>query len=253
MQGIGVRSLVGKLRSGMPHSSAKKKKIKPYYCFMFYSLLHTVSCDPHNSFYEAWAVIISTLCRVKWLTCGFPGGSGKLVKNLPAMHETWVQSLGRKILWWGDGKPPQYSCLRNPTDRGAWQATVHGVAKESDTTQRLNHHHHRWLAQDDTADQCWDQTGRFLVPGSFHIKLCQFAACLHISSGLCTKPPNLVSLLLSLQPPPSYTHLYFMGTKATDDMSPEQGHKSPSKRSLSQWLQTLQTLCWYRPQPLEYG
>ena len=139
MQGIGVRSLVGKLRSGMPHSSAKKKKIKPYYCFMFYSLLHTVSCDPHNSFYEAWAVIISTLCRVKWLTCGFPGGSGKLVKNLPAMHETWVQSLGRKILWWGDGKPPQYSCLRNPTDRGAWQATVHGVAKESDTTEWLTH------------------------------------------------------------------------------------------------------------------
>ena len=138
-------------------------------------------------------------------------------------------------------------------DRGAWQATVHGVAKESDTTQRLNHHHHRWLAQDDTAYKCWDQSGRFLVPGSSHIKLCQFAACLHISPGLCTKPPNLVSLLLSLQPPPSYTHLYFMGTKATDDMSPEQGHKSPSKRSLSQWLQTLQTLCWYGPQPLEYG
>ena len=56
----------------------------------------TVSSDPHNSSYEAWAVIISTLCRVKWFTCGFPGGSGKLVKNLPAMHETWVQSLGQE-------------------------------------------------------------------------------------------------------------------------------------------------------------
>ena len=27
------------------------------------------------------------------------------------------------------GNPLQYSCLENPLDRGAWQATVHGVAK----------------------------------------------------------------------------------------------------------------------------
>ena len=27
------------------------------------------------------------------------------------------------------GNPLQYSCLKNPMDRGAWQATVHGVAK----------------------------------------------------------------------------------------------------------------------------
>ena len=29
----------------------------------------------------------------------------------------------------GNGNPLQYSCLENPTDRGAWQATVHGMAK----------------------------------------------------------------------------------------------------------------------------
>ena len=29
----------------------------------------------------------------------------------------------------GNGNPPQYSCLDNPMDRGAWQATVDGVAK----------------------------------------------------------------------------------------------------------------------------
>ena len=28
----------------------------------------------------------------------------------------------------GNGTPLQYSCLENPTDRGAWRATVHGVA-----------------------------------------------------------------------------------------------------------------------------
>ena len=35
----------------------------------------------------------------------------------------------------GNGNPLQYSCLRNPMDRGAWWATVHSIAKESDTTQ----------------------------------------------------------------------------------------------------------------------
>ena len=41
----------------------------------------------------------------------------------------------------GNGTPLQYSCLENPLhpmDWGAWWASVHGVAKESDTTERLH-------------------------------------------------------------------------------------------------------------------
>ena len=34
----------------------------------------------------------------------------------------------------GNGSALQYSCLGNPMDRGAWQATAHWVAKELDTT-----------------------------------------------------------------------------------------------------------------------
>ena len=34
----------------------------------------------------------------------------------------------------GNGNPFQYSCLKNPMDRGTWWATVYGVAKESGTT-----------------------------------------------------------------------------------------------------------------------
>ena len=54
----------------------------------------------------------------------------QMVKNLPATWETWVQSLG-----WEDplkeGMATHSSILiwRIPMDRGAWWATVHGVAK----------------------------------------------------------------------------------------------------------------------------
>ena len=34
----------------------------------------------------------------------------------------------------GNSNPLQYSCLGDPTDRGAWRAIVHGVTTESDTT-----------------------------------------------------------------------------------------------------------------------
>ena len=54
----------------------------------------------------------------------------QLVKNLPEVLETWILSLGwEDPLEEGNGNPLQYSCLENSMDRGAWQATVHGVAK----------------------------------------------------------------------------------------------------------------------------
>ena len=46
------------------------------------------------------------------------------VKNLPAMLETGVQSLGwEDPLEKGMANPLQYSCLENPLDREAWWAT----------------------------------------------------------------------------------------------------------------------------------
>ena len=51
------------------------------------------------------------------------------VKNLPGMLETWIRSLGREDALEKEWQPLQYSCLGNPTDRGAWWATVPGVTK----------------------------------------------------------------------------------------------------------------------------
>ena len=62
---------------------------------------------------------------------GFPGSSG--AENAPAsagdgrdsgLIPGWGRSPGGE-----HGNSLQYSCLENPTDRGAWWATVHGVTK----------------------------------------------------------------------------------------------------------------------------
>ena len=64
---------------------------------------------------------------------GFPGGS--LIKNPPANAGDMglIPGLGRSP-GEGNGNPFQYSCLENSMYRGAWWATVCGVAKESNMT-----------------------------------------------------------------------------------------------------------------------
>ena len=64
---------------------------------------------------------------------GFPDGT--VVKNLHANVGDMgsIPRLGR-FPGEGNGNPLEDSCLGNPMNRGAWRATVHGVAKESDTT-----------------------------------------------------------------------------------------------------------------------
>ena len=66
-----------------------------------------------------------------------PGDS--VVKNLPAMQETQIWSLGWKIPL--EKEMATHSSilgLGNPMDRGAWRTTGHEVANESDTTEQLN-------------------------------------------------------------------------------------------------------------------
>ena len=54
----------------------------------------------------------------------------QMIKNLPVMWETWVQSLGGEdLLEEGMATHSSIFAWRIPMDRGAWWATVHGVAK----------------------------------------------------------------------------------------------------------------------------
>ena len=77
--------------------------------------------------YPMWGKILILLI------CNVANGTSlvaQMVKNLPAVQETWVPSLGGKDLEKGMATQSfQFSCLENFMVRGAWQATVHGVAK----------------------------------------------------------------------------------------------------------------------------
>ena len=80
---------------------------------------------------------------VKTLQCRRPG------------FNPWVGKIPKE----GNSNPLQYSCLENPMDRGAWQATVHGVAKTktqlNDSLSLSHTHTHRVV--------CWQ-----LYKGIFH-------------------------------------------------------------------------------------
>ena len=62
-----------------------------------------------------------------------------IVKNLPAnagdVRDAVLIPGLKRFPGGGNGNPLEHSCLENPTDRGAWWATVHGGHKELDTTE----------------------------------------------------------------------------------------------------------------------
>ena len=85
-----------------------------------------------------WQVILTFPLQYNTRWRGFPGGS--VVKNPPAdagdvRDSGWIPGSGRSS-GGGNGNPLQYSCLENSLARGAWWATVYGVAKSQ--THRSN-------------------------------------------------------------------------------------------------------------------
>ena len=74
-----------------------------------------------------YAILLPRILSTSWKILGASLVT-QVVKNLPAMQETWVPSLGREDPL-EHGNPFQYSCLKNLMDRGAWQAAPHRVTQ----------------------------------------------------------------------------------------------------------------------------
>ena len=92
---------------------------------------------------------------VLFLTCGRPPATASHVAQqyrtrLPVREtqEMQVRSLGQEDPLEGEmtDNPLQYSCMENPMDRGAWQATVHGGRKSGIAMKRLSTHARPLLA-----------------------------------------------------------------------------------------------------------
>ena len=76
--------------------------------------------------------VLCSLNQAVTFTVGFPGGP--VVKDLPINgDEGSIPGSGRSP-GEGNGSPLRYACLENSMRTEAWQATVHRVAKESNTT-----------------------------------------------------------------------------------------------------------------------
>ena len=72
--------------------------------------------------------IYTLMYNIFIVSLGFPGGSDDKESACNAGDLGSITGLGRSPAE-GNGYPIQYLCLENSMDRGAWWATVHGVAK----------------------------------------------------------------------------------------------------------------------------
>ena len=102
---------------------------------------------------------------------GFPGGSEVKASACNAGDLGSIPGSGRSP-GEGNGNPLQYSCLKNPTDTGAWWAAVHGVAKSR--TQLTDF---TWMPPE-------------LVLHAFHYPDPSLKSILYVASGLRDSPKS---------------------------------------------------------------
>ena len=77
----------------------------------------------------------------------FPGGSDGKASACNAGDPGLIPGLERSP-GEGNGNPLQYSCLENPTDRGALWVTVHRIAKRQTQLKELSTHaHNLWASK----------------------------------------------------------------------------------------------------------
>ena len=131
--------------------------------------IHPTLCNPLNCSSPGSSVrgiLLGKNTGVGSHFLGFPGGiSGKEAACHRRRHETkrfgsWVE----KIPWRREMATLQYSCLGNPMDRGAWRATVFGVAKSQtwlDHTHTICYSRGSSQPRDQTHVSCVSCIGRW--------------------------------------------------------------------------------------------
>ena len=133
------------------------------------------------------------------LCLGFPGGpSGERIRlPMQEMQETTgsIPELGRSP-GEGNGNPLQYSCLGNPTARGAWWATVHGIEKNQTQLNTA----HRFTRVSYNCCNKWPQSGQPKTQKSILSHSCEGQKSeLKVSSRMCSLRifPGLFHLLVA--------------------------------------------------------
>ena len=108
-----------------------------------------------------WSCIVVSCIIVWWVVMitDLPGGSDSKASVYNAGDPGSIPGLGRSP---GEGncKPLQYYCLENPMDRGAWWATVHGVAKtrtQLSNSSSLNDNRNKVHSKLNALDSSWNQ------------------------------------------------------------------------------------------------
>ena len=79
-------------------------------------------------YYASFGMKVLALSSTREFKRGFPHSSVG-VESACNAGDLGLIPGSRRSPGKGNGNPLQYSCLKNPMDRGAWQATVHGVAR----------------------------------------------------------------------------------------------------------------------------
>ena len=92
-----------------------------------------------------WNVIYKIYILNKYIqdTMGFSGGSVGKETTCNAGDSGSIPWLGTSLEGGGHGNPLQYPCLGNPMGRGAWQATVHGVAQGQTQLNRSTYYYYQ--------------------------------------------------------------------------------------------------------------
>ena len=130
------KRLLGSVLRVRPREIIMLSKVETCQGLQAYLLVNIHRCDEQEEFQRLLRAALSphwVLCTRPWV---FPGGSDGKESTCNAGDAGWIPGSG---IFPGEGNdnPLQYSCLGIPMGREAWWATVHGVAKELDTTEFL--------------------------------------------------------------------------------------------------------------------